>query len=680
MKNFYLFLLAVFMLSSCTNSKKSKESTMFIDNQTINKTIDEIAKNTSIHKALIEMGVRQTADFWQKENGSKEEFTSFCMENFCKDTTEKEKLFQRVCANFETIYGHSNRISIELLRPLHVTGYEKLGIDELFGAYDGLAHFNEDMFANKIAFIINLNFPFYTLEEKTEQAKQWTDAEWGYARLGDIFTARVPATILQKIQNATAASDNYISNYNIYMGALVNKRQERFFPKDMVLITHWGLRDELKSNYADKNQGLEKQQMIYEIMKHIVNQTIPKEVINSGAHTWNPLTNQLYDDHIEIKGKPEGNVRYQFLLDNFNAMKAADVYYSHYPSYISRKFDEEFEISQKEIEALFVQLVSSPQVKEVGMLIAKRLGRDLQPFDIWYDGFKSRSEINPAELDKIVMSKYPTKDAFVADLPIILTKLGFTTEKAKFICDHVSVDASVGAGHAWGSRMKNDNAMLRTRIGEKGMDYKGYNIGTHEFGHNVEQTISLYDVPNYFMSGVPNTAFTEALAFVFQQRDLELLGISMKDANANYLNTLDIFWSCYEIMGVSLVDMKVWQWMYDHPDATADGLKETTIAIAKEVWNQYYAPVFGQKDEPLLAVYSHMIDAPLYLSAYPLGHLIQFQLEEYFKGKTIGTEVERIYAMGRLTPQCWMQKAVGSKLSVEPILKATTEAVQKVKM
>ena len=55
MKNFYLFLLAVFMLSSCTNSKKSKESTMFIDNQTINKTIDEIAKNTSIHKALIEL-------------------------------------------------------------------------------------------------------------------------------------------------------------------------------------------------------------------------------------------------------------------------------------------------------------------------------------------------------------------------------------------------------------------------------------------------------------------------------------------------------------------------------------------------------------------------------------------------------------------------------------------------
>ena len=132
-------------------------------------------------------------------------------------------------------------------------------------------------------------------------------------------------------------------------------------------------------------------------------------------------------------------------------------------------------------------------------------------------------------------------------------------------------------------------------------------------------------------------------------------------------------------MGVSLVDMKVWQWMYEHPDATAEELKNSVISIAKEVWNTYYAPVFGQKDEPILAVYSHMIDAPLYLSAYPIGHLIQFQFEEYFKDKSIGKEAERIFAMGRLTPQTWMQKAVGNTLSVDALLKATSEATEKVK-
>ncbi|MEG2070701.1 MAG: hypothetical protein RR034_04935, partial [Bacteroidales bacterium] len=356
----------------------------------------------------------------------------------------------------------------------------------------------------------------------------------------------------------------------------------------------------------------------------------------------------------------------------------SDRYYETYPTYMSRKFDGEFEVSMQETERLFTQLLSSPQVKEVADLIAKRLGRKLQPFDIWYDGFKSRSAITPEELDQLTKKKYPTKDAFANDLPNILIKLGFTPEKAQFICSHVCVDPSVGAGHAWESMMKSDCALLRTRIGDDGMDYKGYNIGVHEFGHNVEQTISLHDVPNYFLRGVPNTAFTEALAFTFQSRDLQLLGVSSVDEVSKYNNTLDIFWGCYEIMGVSLVDMKVWQWLYNHPKATAEELKNAVLAIAKEVWNQYYEPIFKIKDQTILAVYSHMIDAPLYLSAYPLGHLIDFQFENYLEGKNIGTEVELIFAIGRLTPDLWMKKAVGTEISVMPLLSATSDAVVKI--
>jgi len=677
MKHLSFFFLFIFI--ACSHSNQPKNTVMFIDKNTIQSTVSAIVKHTSFDEKIIEKGVTQVAGLWREEDGSKEEFSSFCQEHFCKNAPEKEQLFQRVAMHFETIYGHHNRMSIELLRPQHVVGYEKLTIDDFFGAYNGFSHFQEDMCQNKIAFIVALNFPFYTLEEKTKEADKWTSLEWGYARLGDVFTANVPAKILQNIQVAGAASDNYISNYNIFMGSLINNRQQHLFPKDMVLISHWGLRDELKSNYADKKQGLEKQKMIYEVMKHIIYQTVPNEVINTGKFVWNPLDNKIYEDGSEVKMTAENNRRYRYLMDNFKAMQKADPYYTHYPTYIARKFEGEFEIAQKEIEQLFIQLLSSPQVKEVGNLISQRLGRKLQAFDIWYDGFKSRSEINPLELDKAVMKKYPTKEAFTADLPQILLKLGFEKEKAQFICNHIDVDASVGAGHAWGSMMRLDKAMLRTRIGEKGMDYKGYNIGVHEFGHNVEQTISLHDVPNYFLAGVPNTAFTEALAFVFQQRDLELLGIRQADKNAEYLNTLDVFWGCYEIMGVSLLDMKVWQWMYAHPDATADELKTEVIKMAKEIWNTYYAPVFGTKDEPILAIYSHMIDAPLYLSAYPLGHLIQFQLEEYLKGKNIGTEVQRIFAMGKLTPQIWMQKAVGNPLSVEPLLKATAEAVEKTK-
>ena len=74
--------------------------------------------------------------------------------------------------------------------------------------------------------------------------------------------------------------------------------------------------------------------------------------------------------------------------------------------------------------------------------------------------------------------------------------------------------------------MRSAKTHLRTRVGANGMDYKGYNIAVHEMGHNVEQTFSLNNIDYYTLHGVPNTAFTEALAFVFQGHDLELLGLA----------------------------------------------------------------------------------------------------------------------------------------------------------
>ncbi|HPV57559.1 MAG TPA: hypothetical protein PKW61_10560, partial [Tenuifilaceae bacterium] len=115
--------------------------------------------------------------------------------------------------------------------------------------------------------------------------------------------------------------------------------------------------------------------------------------------------------------------------------------------------------------------------------------------------------------------------------------------------------------------------------------------------------------------------------------------------------------------------------LYNNPNATAEQVKEATLTIAKDIWNKYYADVFGSKDEPILAIYSHMIDNPLYLSAYPIGHLIDFQLEKQFVGKSFANEVDRIYAQGRLVPQLWLKNGVGEPLSVKPILEASGKAI-----
>jgi hypothetical protein len=326
-----------------------------------------------------------------------------------------------------------------------------------------------------------------------------------------------------------------------------------------------------------------------------------------------------------------------------------------------------------------MEYAASPLLRETAQLISKRLGRDLRPFDLWYNGFVGRAGISEAELDKITKQKYPNADAMNRDLPRQLRDLGFDRNTAEFIASRIDVDAARGSGHAMRASMRSKPSHLRTRIGADGMDYKGYNIAVHEFGHNVEQTISIHMVDNYFINGIPNTAFTEALAFMFQKRDLELLGITQTDPLMEHLDVLDVFWDNYEMMGVSLIDMKAWKWMYDNPDADARQLKEAVIRIAKDVWNKYYADVFGEEDVPLLAIYSHMIQSPLYLMNYPYGRLIMFQLEDYIADKNFAEEVLRIFSIGRLTPQHWMERAVGEQISNRPIFEAVTEALKVVK-
>ncbi|MBM2814099.1 MAG: hypothetical protein HW421_861 [Ignavibacteria bacterium] len=672
-------LIVVFIISSISIINIKAQSVSSISKETINKAIEQLSQKHGVEaRERIENGVRQAADFWLKSDGSDDEFVRFCNENFLATSILINKDFATLSEVFEVLNGHFNKMSLDLKRAMHLVGDEITSLDMIFAGYEPSAHISDDFFANKLAFRILLNFRFYSLAEKEKLGATWNRYQWGLARTGDIITQRIPADLTLKVSEVITNADAYISDYNIFMGSLVDDAGKTLFPIELKLITHWGLRDELKSHYANKDEII-KQRIIYEVMKRIITQTIPQKVINSGQYQWNPVTNVIKENGATAESPAEPDTRYQHLLNSFHAMKAIDPYTPFYNDFIKRKFEQEYEIPQAKVEEMFTKLCSSPQVKLIAELISKRLGRPLEPFDIWYDGFKARSSINENDLTKATREKYPNAAALKKDLENILNKLGFSPDKAAFISSRIEVDAARGSGHAWGADMKSENAHLRTRIAGTGMDYKGYNIAIHEFGHNVEQTMTLQYVDQYMMRGVPNTAFTEAWAFVFQKRDLELLGINENNPDKKYLLALDNFWSCYEIMGVSLVDMNVWKWLYAHPNATAAELKEAVISISKTVWNKYYAPVFGSIDQPILAIYSHMIENPLYLSAYPIGHLIEFQIEKYIDGKNLGTEMERMCVQGKLIPELWMKGAVGSTLSVDATLEAADEAVKKMK-
>ncbi len=674
-----LIVLMMAGLAACSSPEKKEvksDGALFVTEQVIASTIDSLQnKFGNPQTELISRGVKHAASLWRGEDGTTADFTTFCVNNYISDENERALVFQKFSKNFESILGNYNRITLDLRENVDLDNGPLTEIDKMFSAYSISSHLSDDLYQNKIAFIVALNFPYYPLEEKEALGKNWSRTEWAYARLGDIFISREPAAQNQAFSVAGAEADIYISEYNIHMGKLRTDDGKQLFPDNMVLLSHWNLRDEIKANYGDKTAGPDKQEMVYQVMLRIVNQDIPQIVINNPNVEWKPYANQVFEGDKMIEAPAEPDNRYQQIINNFKAAKAIDAYNPELNTFIKRKFSGEMEIPQEQVEALFDQYLRSPQLAQIGKIIENRLGRKLRPYDIWYDGFKARSAIPQEKLNGLTTQQYPNPAAFEADMANMLVKLGWNKERANYLATKITVDPARGSGHAWGASMKGEKAHLRTRIAPTGMDYKGYNIAVHEFGHNVEQTISLYDVDNYSMNGVPNTAFTEALAFIFQSRDLYLLGFTQQDQQQETLNTLDSAWSLMEIMGVGMVDMKVWKWLYAHPEATATELKNAVTTIAKEVWNSYFAPVYGVNDQPLLAIYSHMISNPLYLANYSYGQIIEFQLEEHLQGKSFPNEIDRIFRQGRLIPQIWMEEATGNKLSVTPILNALDKAL-----
>ena len=675
-----LFLLIITLVAACSIDKTDKKghiSTRFIDQATINESIDNIKESQpNADPFLLEKGIKHAASLWRIEDGTAEEFSEFAETNYLSDPDKRKAAFKKISNYLESLYGNFNEITLDLRKILDEQRGEIGEIDRMFGNYSVSSHIQDDFFGNRIAFVIALNFPYYTLAEKEKMGPEWSRDEWAMARLGDLFVSRVPAELKQVLNSALGNGAMYIAEYNIHMGKLRTTDGRQIFPDDMILLSHWNLRDELKADYADTDNGPEKQEMIAMVMERIVKQDIPEVVINSPDYEWDPFENRVIQNKDVIAAGPEPDTRYQMILNSFRAMKDIDAYNPEMNTALLRKFSWEMEISQEEIEELFDSYMSSPLLLKVAALIKERLGRDLKPFDIWYDGFKTRSTIPEDLLTTKTSALYPTPEAFNKNMPSMLMKLGWSPERSKYLADKIVVDPARGSGHAWGASMKGAVSHLRTRISEKGMDYKGYNIAVHEFGHNVEQTITLYDVDNYMMSGVPNTAFTEAMAYIFQSRDLMLLGMKDENPDKEKTDILDAAWSLMEIMGVGLVEMHNWIWLYENPDASASQFKEAVINNAIETWNKYFAPVIGVKDSPLLAIYSHTVNDPLYLPNYSYGQIIHFQLEEYLKGKNLTEELDRIFKQGRLTPQQWMTGAVGSKISSEPLLTALENVLE----
>jgi hypothetical protein len=649
-----------------------------------------VAKYGESQRPRAQRGLHQVAEFWRADDGDSAAFEDFVRTNFAGDQATLDTMFNRYQLLLEALGGHMHEINREFRQQLDLDYGPVLPFDEVFGGYDPGAHINDDFFNNKLAFTVLLNFPLATLDDCLKNGRRWSRRQWAEVRLAQQFDKRIPADVNLAISEAGSQAGQYISQYNIWMYHVVNDQGQRIFPPKMRLLSHWNLRDEIKADYADSQNGPAKQRAIQQVMERIVTQTIPQVVIDNPSVDWNPVTNEVKPAAAKdtdstktianLTNAREPDTRYAMLWKTYTASRKADPYSPTAPTLIDRRFKEDREIPEVRVKAMLEQVLSSPLAAQTGKLIESRLGRPLEPFDVWYNGFRPGSKFTEAQLDEMVAKKYPTAAAYQNDIPNLLMHLGFSPEKAQYVANNIIVDPARGSGHAMGAGMRSEKVHLRTRVEKTGMNYKAFNIAVHEMGHNVEQTFSLNEVDYTLLSGVPNTAFTEALAFVFQGHDLELLGLPAPDAKAQAEKTLNDFWGTYEIAGVALVDMGVWHWMYDHPQATPKELNDATVQIAKDIWNRYYAPVFHKNDVVLLGVYSHMIDSFLYLPDYPIGHMIAFQIEEQMKkAGAIGPEFERMAKEGRVIPDLWMENATGRPVGPDALLEATQKALSTAK-
>jgi hypothetical protein len=109
---------------------------------------------------------------------------------------------------------------------------------------------------------------------------------------------------------------------------------------------------------------------------------------------------------------PEPDTRYKVLLNCFLAAKKADPYSPTAPTHIARSFEEGRQIPEARVRKMLEEVCKSPLVKQVAQVIEQRLGRKLEPFDVWYNGFRPGTGLDEAMLDALVKAKYPTAAAY----------------------------------------------------------------------------------------------------------------------------------------------------------------------------------------------------------------------------------------------------------------------------
>jgi len=613
-------------------------------------------------------GVNRVANRWQEQDGDGVAFQSFCESNFVDSDEDKDRLLDRFESAMGSIGGHLYEIRRHLRRWTDLRGDEMPAFDNTMAMFDPCPDLSDQFYKQKVAFIALLNFDRPDLATMLSDGGNWSTNTWAEARAGRAFGPRIPAEVNDRARGLEHDADMFVSEFHVPVGCMVDINGKSWFEKERKLIAHWLIREEIKAGYS-QDGGLEKQRALSWVMGRHIDGTIPQAVMESTCEgAWNPSENTIDG---EIATDLVGPKRYKHLCTHLSIARDYDEYYEEHPSAIARKFDLEREIPEETVEALMIELLEAPVRADIAKHMESILGRPLEAFDIYMEDLAEQA--SASELDEKVTAKFKDEIEFQSKLPEVLTGLGYSSEDAEFLGSRVNVEIARGAGHAMRPGIPEYQAWLRTNRLDDRLGWDGFDTAMHELGHNLEQLISTHFVPRPLLRNVPNTACTEAFAFLYQNKAREVVGLPEDDAEKAFaLASVEGLLAACQIAGPSLVELYTWRWLYQNLDATPEELRDQMLSIARDVWSKYFQAHFGDDHYHILAAYQHMIGYPLYLPDYTIGHVISHQIKSHMRGKDLAEETKRICSIGRLTPDQWMKEAVGSGISAKQLVDDAT--------
>ena len=152
-------------------------------------------------RPALERGLDQAASFWRPEDGDAATFEDFARANYAGEPAARDSMFARFERLLEALDGHMNEIGREFREQADLDRGPILPFDETFAAYSPSAHVTDDFFQNKLAFVVLLNFPLTTLEQRVTEGEKWTRRQWAETRLAHRFSKRIPAAVNLEIES-----------------------------------------------------------------------------------------------------------------------------------------------------------------------------------------------------------------------------------------------------------------------------------------------------------------------------------------------------------------------------------------------------------------------------------------------------------------------------------------------